>query len=894
MHKLLICLLLITTFAYSQTKTITGVVSDTLNNPLEQANVMAKPLQDGAQLKFAIADNKGRYKLELENGIKYEIAVSYIGFNDQVFTFDPASDVKSYNFKLQPTGIDLKEIVITHDFKPIVVKKDTLLYDVASFASGNERKMKEVLEKLPGVEVDKDGNVTVQGKKVTQLLVEGKLFFGGGSKLAVENIPADALDKIEVIDHFNQVGFMKQVSDSEDLAMNVKLKEDKKNFIFGDVEASAGNDKYYQGHAGLFYYSPKTNISFIGDMNNIGQSTFSYADLSRFGGGASSFLAGRPSLVNLDGFAGNNTDVRQNKSQFGALNFSHQVNDKLAVSGFAMFSKMFTATRSESEILYLQNEGNATEDRLYNSSNNALMALGNIKLDYDASKKEKWYYNAQYQFSNNNFGSTLNSVINGNTSMFETLSKADNSAVKQYIEWHKAYNANHTTTFVVNQSYEKNTPQNTWITNQEFLPGLIPLQDDTTYNVNQIKSTTNNTIDALFKHYWVLNNYNHIYSVIGNNNINTHFVTAEKQLLTNGTVNNFADNANFGNNLHYNLNDAYAGIEYKFKIGKLLNRPGIYLHWYRLDTQQPDNNYRISKTLFQPQWNTEYEFNKSESLRFNYRLANNFANGAQMADRYTLQSYNSVFKGNALLRNERYHSAFLYYSKINMYRGITINGSASFNKKVRTIRNQINVEQTEENGVLLINQFTTPAITDNPETRWNTQGTVQKKIWNFNLKLNAGLSWFNYIQTLNGQTTTNTQNSQNVGVSLRTANVKWPSVMVGYNKSFSQFSGLVRSDYKNDTFNTSLDYTLFKEWVIKADYMYFNNNNTQNQSNYYQVGNASLSYQKKDSPWGFEARVNNFLNNRQKTTSSFSDYTIATQTIYILPRITLFTVRYKL
>ncbi|EKT3967026.1 hypothetical protein JE952_000964 [Flavobacterium psychrophilum] len=143
--------------------------------------------------------------------------------------------------------------------------------------------MKEILEKLPGVEVDKNGGVTVQGKKVTKMMVEGKSFFGGGSKLAVENIPADALDKIEVIDHFNQVGFMKQVSDSDDLAINVKLKEDKKKFVFGDIEAGvelAGNNGFYLGHAGIFFYSPKTNISYIGDSNNIGKSTFAFDDLT--------------------------------------------------------------------------------------------------------------------------------------------------------------------------------------------------------------------------------------------------------------------------------------------------------------------------------------------------------------------------------------------------------------------------------------------------------------------------------------------------------------------------------------------------------------------------------------------------------------------------------------
>ena len=272
--------LIFTTFSYSQSRTITGVVSDDTNKPLESANVIAKPLQEKASLKFAIADNKGRYRLELEKEVKYEITVSFISFIEEVFILEANAIVSTHDFKLKATGEQLDEIVIKHDFKPIIIKKDTLIFDVKSFAKGNERKMKEILEKLPGVEVDKNGGVTVQGKKVTKMLVEGKSFFGGGSKLAVENIPADALDKIEVIDNFNEVGFMKQVSDSDDLAMNVKLKEDKKKFVFGDVEAGAeigtADNGFYLAHAALFYYAPKTNVSVIADGNNIGKRTFTF------------------------------------------------------------------------------------------------------------------------------------------------------------------------------------------------------------------------------------------------------------------------------------------------------------------------------------------------------------------------------------------------------------------------------------------------------------------------------------------------------------------------------------------------------------------------------------------------------------------------------------------
>jgi hypothetical protein len=879
-------LLFICTFSFSQTHTITGVVSDSINNPLESANIIALPKSENAQLKFAIADNKGRYRLELDYNVKYEVTASYIGFNEQVLVVEPNSTITTHNFKLKSTGQNLKEIVIKHEYKPIIIKKDTLTYDVKAFADGNERKMKEVLEKLPGVEVDKKGNVTVQGKKVTKMLVEGKSFFGGGSKLAVENIPADALDRIEIIDHFNDVGFMKQVSDSEDLAMNIKLKEDKKKFVFGDLEAGLGYDKYNLVHAALFYYSPKTNVSFIGDMNNIGRSTFTFEDLMRFDGGVSSFLSGRKSFTNLYSFTNDNTDLVENKSQFGAFNFSIDASTKLAISGYSIFSKVFMASKSESTNEYLQNNAVTFENQLQNTDNRSILGIGNIKLDYNPNKKEKWYYNAQYQSSANDMDNVIKSITNINSNTFETISKADNVSVKQYVEWHKQYNnSNHTTTFVVNHAYENNRPDNLWFTDQPFLAGLIPLQTDTSYNIEQIKRVKNNSVDALFKHYWIINNFNHLYTVIGNNYGYSNFFTSEKQLLTNGTSNDFAS-AGFGNNSIYNLNDAYAGIEYKFKIGKWTNKPGMYLHRYDLKTNQSDETYSLSKTLFQPQWNSDFEFNKSENLNFVYRLVNDFPEVSQMANRFTLQSYNSVFKGNALLENERYHSASLRYSKMNMYRGIMVNANASMNKKVKTTRNVIELDG--------INQFNTPILTDNPETNYRFFGSISKKIYRFSLKLDTNLSWFNYIQELNSEITTNNRNNQELSVSIKTAYKKWPDFSIGYTKGYSQFNGITKSNFETDGINADFEITILKNWIYKIEYYNLKNMDNSNQTNFFEIANSSLRYQKKNSAFGFELSANNLFDIRAKNDFSFSDFVISQRSTFVLPRIVLLSVSYKL
>jgi hypothetical protein len=889
MHRILLLFLLFINLSFSQTRTLSGVVSDDIGKPLEAANVIAKPLQEKASLKFAIADNKGRYRLELDKEVKYEITVSYISFIEEVFILEANATTNTHDFKLRPTGVELKEIVIKHEFKPIIIKKDTLIFDVKSFANGNERKMKDILEKLPGVEVDKNGGVTVQGKRVTQMLIEGKSFFGGGSKLAVENIPADALDKIEVIDNFNEVAFMKEVSDSDELAINVKLKEDKKNFVFGDVEAGAEvgteDNGFYLAHAALFYYAPKTNLSFIGDLNNIGKSTFTFDDLTRFGSGASAFLTGRRSLSNLFSFANDNRDVVQNKSQVGAFNFSHDTSSKLSISGFSIFSKVLTASQTESKNDYLQNSTIAFEDRLQNGTSRAVLGIGNIKLDYSPSAKEKWYYNGQYQSSNNTISNTINSITNVNASIFETLNKANNTAIKQYIEWHKSYNLKHTTTLVINQAYDYNTPRTNWFTDQPFLTGLIPLQEDSAYRIAQIKNVKTNSVDALFKHYWIINNFNHLYTNVGNNFGSSSLETAEQQLLTNGTVNDFAL-AGFGNAVKYQLNDAYVGLEYKFRIGKWTNKPGLYAHWYDLTSQQNSGERRVTTTLLQPQWNSDYDFNKSESLNFFYKLENSFPQAMQLADQFTLQNYNLVFKGNALLQNERYHNANLRYAKTNLYRGITWNAMATWNKKVKTIRNEIQLDG--------INQFNTPILSDNPETNYNVSGSFTKKIYRFSLRFNTNLSWFNYFQTLNNTETLNNRNNQRVGVLLRTAYKKWPGFSVGYNKGFSQFSGLTQSQFETDAITADFDITIAKFWTFKCSYENLKNKNSNKQSNFYDIANASLRYQKKNSPFGFELFANNVFDNKVKNDFSFSDYLISERTTFVLPRALLFSVSYKL
>lgn len=882
-HCLFILLLFAFSIARSQSVLIEGTVSDTINKPLEFANVVAKPKENTATLRFATADASGNYNLQLQPGISYEIFVSYIGYLSQSLLFESGSAVVRQDFRLVPTGEVLNEVIIKHE--PIIVKTDTLIFDVKSFASGNEFKMKEILEKLPGVEVDRNGNVTVQGKRVTQMLVEGKSFFGGGSKLAVENIPADALEKVEVIDNFNEVGFMKEVSDSKELAMNVKLREGKKKFVFGDLEAGSGPPSRYVGHSALFYYSPKTNIGFIGDLNNAGRSSFSYDDLQRLEGG-STFLKRRPTGISLFPYTIENKDLARMRSQFAAVNFSVETNEKLTLSGFGIFSKMFTGERQDAFNQYLQNGPPAIESQVSATDNNALLGMGNFKLEYKPSKNESLSYNARFQSSHYDLDNTITSIAGGNSTAFKTLANADNVAFNQYLEWHRKQNEKHTIIFVADHSYNSQRPENLWVTSSGFLAGLIPLETAADYRIEQLKYVKNNTLDVLFRHYWILNKGNHIYTTVGNTNTNSGFRTTERQLLGESNVNDFAD-AGFGNNLDYRLNDAYMMLEYKFRIGKWTNKPGISFHWYSLKTNQHNVANQLDKGLFEPRWLSEYEFSNGSRLELNYALTNTFSDPMQMADSYTLQSYNSVFRGNPNLENERFHAASMTYRKFGFASGgWNINTSLSINRKVRTLRNEVFLQG--------IDQFNMPVLYANPETKLGLNGSVSRKVGRFRLGVNGSSNWFTYIQTLNDLAVENTRRNQSFGVDFRTAFRKWPDFSIRYTKHLSQFVGISDENFQADAIHAYLKWTVLKDWHIAASHEFLSNRNQSGQRNNYSLTNASLDYQEKNSRWRFSLSLNNLLNNHRRLSYSFSDYVISEKAVAVLPRMAIVSIYFKI
>ncbi|ATA93479.1 hypothetical protein CGC54_03575 [Capnocytophaga canimorsus] len=870
--------------AYTQTRVFTGTVSDSLA-PLERANVLARPLNQKNGVLFAITDHRGRYRLELHHNTDYQLSVSYLGYAPQSLEIRAEDNLSEHHFLLKSKGEVLKEVVISYEH-PIVIKKDTITYKVDVFTLGNERKMKDVLERLPGVEVDENGIVSVQGKEVTQMLVEGKLFFGGGSKLAIDNIPADAIDKIEVIDRYNEVSFLKEVSTSEDLAMNVLLKEEKKRFVFGESEIGANFKKHHLLHTSVFYYRPELNLCAIGNGNNFGKSAFSFQDLVRFQGESSRFSLKKPKLLtNLSNFVKDNHNMSNHKSDFGAVNYGFSPNDKLYISGFGVFSKLFSDYQYEHRIEHLANTNPFFEFRQRSIIQQDLLTMANVKLDYNPSEKEKWFYNLHWDMSHRTSDTHLTTFFGkNNIKNVASTFNDDNISLKQYLEWHKAYNEKHTITFVANHIYQNTNPKTNWQTPAFSENKLLHLVSSDLYSIAQTKRHHQNYLDVLFKHYWIVNKQSHLYFNIGSRLEIKQLHIREAQILDDNNIYDLA-RIGFGNDIKHGFTDAFWGVDYRFKIKKLVSKFSFFNHYYVLNTSQPDRS-QVTTFAFEPAFESKYELNDNEDISFYYLRKNEFPNENLMARNLTLQSYNQFFKGNSTLFNEIFDTFTLSYNKTSYFLKAFLFSKLIYSQKSRNIIQEVFYEG--------INKLTTPLWGNYPEKTWNFSTRIERNIYRARLELLYQYQSLNYHHKTNQILSENKHLSHTLKGKIRMKYAKSNIFTFSYNKTFNTFKGLSQTKLTTDYWSVSSDHT-FASFSSGLQYAYFKStNHTYNQKSDFQILNLTLNHQKKSAPWGINLTINNVLNTKTKVNSSIFNDLLTEQNTHILPRIALLSIYYKL
>lgn len=296
---LFLATLVISFSAYSQDGfQVNGRLVDTLGNPIARATVGAYIAGAKDTIK-TVSNNVGFFLIKGIPARKFVLMVTSVGYgtNLKALSIPEGEEVlKLENYKLLPEYSSLQEIVISTP--PIIVKEDTVEYKADSFRMKPNAMVEDLLKKMPGLEVDKNGNITAQGKTVSKVRVNGKDFFSGDPKAATQQLSADMIDKVQVIDDYGDLANVSGIKDGEpDKIINLQLKKDRNKGIFSRTSVGAGSSDRYALGTNVNFFNNNKQISVFGGANNNNTSTFNFDG----GGGGGGGGGGRGFQVRIGG-----------------------------------------------------------------------------------------------------------------------------------------------------------------------------------------------------------------------------------------------------------------------------------------------------------------------------------------------------------------------------------------------------------------------------------------------------------------------------------------------------------------------------------------------------------------------------------------------------------------
>ena len=892
-------LFFISSLSFSQSIRLEGIISDSKALPVEMANVMAVNQATKAMDSYGITNDKGKYSLSLKPNTTYTIKISFLGMQSKEVEIVTIMANINKNITLEDSAVELAGVEIIREM-PVSIKGDTIVYNADSFKSGTERKLEDVLKKLPGVEVNADGEIEVEGKKVTKLMVEGKDFFDGDTKLGVKNIPADAIDKIQVLRNFNENSILKGVENNQDnVAMNIKLKSGKKNFWFGDITAGIGVgmlDSRYLINPKLFYYSPKYSINLITSFNNIGELPLTVQDYMKLTGGFRGLMGKGGSSFNVSSndlgiSLMRNNRAKEIETQFGAANFSYSVNKAWTLSGFGILSSSVTETETLSKTNYLDpnsSEIQSTENRKEVSNQKSDLGMFKLSSSYKPSTDFQFDYDVLTKLSKQNEDAPLfrETIVKQITTSEFINTKKEQEPISFNQNLSLFYTLNEKNIFAVEMQhlYQEEDPfYNANLKSQPFnLVGYVPGQNRN--DISQNRFVTTSKLDAKIDYYYMLTAKSNINVTLGNTYSYQNFNSSMYQILDNQTVNEL-DNPINVNDVNYKFNDAFLGLHYKILTGKFTFTPGVSLHSYNMTNTQLGTDYSQNFSRLLPDLLAIYQIKKSESLTYNFSHTNSFSDISQLAEGLVFSNYNSLRKGSRTLENATARQHSLRYFKYNMFNLENISAFLNYSKRIDAVKTKAIFDG--------VNQSSAPYNSDFADETFSGSGSYGRSfLKNYKASVSANINWslFNNIQN----TVLSSKESITQSYTLRTStNFKnMPNLEVGYN--------IVINDYDNNVYYTDrpfakLDYYFLNSFSFTADYEFYHYYNTEKTvNNQYDFLNASLIYQKKDSRFEYKLSGTNLLNTKSLNDDSFSQFSTRTSQYTVQPRYLIFSLKFNI
>ena len=820
---------------------VKGIVVDSAGNkPLENAIVGLFLESNKSDTSYTLTNGRGEFTFQATPSSNFSIIASSVGYKGRgkfrrIYGSEKTIDLGTIILVNQSLILD--EIVIKSP--PISIKEDTIEYRADAFKVKENGVVEDLLKKLPGVQVDKNGNIKAQGKPVTRVKVNGKDFFGGDPKTATKELPANIVDKIQIVDDYGDQASITGIKDGEpEKIMNIQIKKDKNKGYFGRVIAGAGTKDRYQASLNGNYFKEKQQISVFTSSNNTSQSPFGGGGGNKGGGmmtmgqGAANNMGG-PGALN----AGGNGDLQLQNGGSGSdgitttnsigINYRDDWGKKLTVYGSYSYSHRNTYGYKISAQQNIFSTGT-----FFNNQNNHFVNLGDnhrfvVNIEYNIDSFNYLKINPSFSYGSNNGNSeTIFDYANGNIKTSEGY----------YNTLTNSTSPNFTGNILYNHKFRKK--------GRNF---SVNLNAGTSEN-NSDQDSRNYTVQSTPAGSTNLMLYNNQQN--DNHNYGVRLTYTEPLSRVRFLDVAFSHNLNYSKNnkVVYNVDPFTsikvfnAGLSNEYENNYFNNRANIsirttekkYNYTLGLSVQPvtlsglsvtKDSAYRpIKRVNVFPVARFAYNFSKTQSLSFNYRGDAQQPGFTQLQD--VLDSSNRQYqtKGNPNLKPSINHSVNLFYNNFNFTSGRVLFTSLSFSK----IQNQI------VNNTVLIGtsgaQLTSP---ENVNGYYNVSG-----FYNYSRPYNNR----RYVISLNGILNFNhninmVDRFKNIGknwiigqgLNFEFNHKEWLEWSVGgnynlnsitYSNNGTSNNNLQNTNYSTWTINSNASMNIRKNWILRYDFDY--------------------------------------------------------------------------
>lgn len=817
--------------------------------------------KDSTLLSYGLAKADGSFQV---NGIPFGNVLVLISLqkfdaiykNIVVSKDHPLADMGA--IYLTVAAKDLGNVTVVS--APVTIKGDTTEFNAGSFKTKPNASAEDLLKKLPGMQVEKDGTVKAQGENVTKVLVDGKKFFGNDPKLATKNLPADVIDKVQVYDaQSDQSAFSGFDDGNREKTINIITKKDRRKGYFGKASAGAGDNERYAANASVNRFNGNQQISLIAQANNTNQQNFSVQDILGVMGGAGMFGGGGGGMVTM-GMGGGRGGSMGNIGNFlggtqsgiartiaAGLNYNDAWSKYTAISGSYFYNNMNLANNKETfrETFTGDSSIFSRNSQLSNSKNQNHRFNFEIDQKIDSFNSILIRPSFSYQESNT-YNENISSIF-GKTSKVndqQSYNQSDNTGYNfnnSILFRHRFYKKGRTFSLNLTQAFNNsNTNRHnlSYITNyfgpftkRDTTDQLSDLErDGQTYGANLSYT------EPVDKKSMVEFNYN--YSNNKNNSdqetMNYNKASGKYDVADNILTNKF-ENTNISNRV---------GVNYRRQINKEWNYLlglGIQHSELTSDNKTKGNYLTQSFNNFTPTISLQYSKNRVKNLRLNYRGSTRQPSITQLQDVLDWNTTNRLYisRGNPSLKQEFSHSFNIFYTKFDIFTFknffASLNGSFTSNKISNSIiTNQNQFPYALINGIDTLyrgGRFTTPV---NVNGAYNLAGFVNvgfpvKKLKG-NLNLTSTVAATRDVNLTRDVSETNSKKSYTNNYILGERVSLTMNIKERFDLNFSSSSTYtiakyslqpqLNSNYFTQVFSVEPTYSTKKGWIFGADFDY--------------------------------------------------------------------------